>query len=283
VKSRLWYRIALATKAGAPQLVLASGDHPGAAIAEAEHEVPGSWAIAFDVATAEEIPLGESVGKGHVVRIGPAPAGLSTFAFPPGALPAVAGGVHTMVRGWVKRSAAELLVLEAQTDADHLVDLYLGMIERLPSADNLEIRVLDHYDAAGQTDVWLTSRIDAKKILRFLDDHDAELFGNGHVELSVYVRAHRATLRLTSHKTVLWLAEGTGPNATDANDGHGGRLEAEVTRWFGELAVPEVAVLPSVTDGAYHHYRTAASRDRKKLGDELFKQRLRKVDTVRVS
>ena len=274
MKSRLWYRIALATKVGAPQLVLASGDHPGIAIDEAEHHVAGSWAIAFDVATAEEIPLGESVGKGHVVKLGPAPPGLSTFAFPPGALPAITGGVPTMVRGWIKRTALELLVLEAQTDADHLIDLYLGMIERLPSADNLEVRVLDHYDAAGATDVWLTSRVDAKKILRFLDDHDAELFGNGHLELSVYVRAHRATLRLTAHKTVLWLAEGTGP---------AGRLEAEVVRWFGELLVPEVALLPTVADGAYHHYRTAASRDRKKLGDELFRQRLRKVDTVRVS
>jgi len=270
VKSRLWYRIALATTAGAPQLVLASGDHPGIAIAEAEREVAGSWAIAFDVATAEEIPLGESVGKGHVVKIGPASTELSTFKFPPGALPSVSGGVRTMVRGWTKRSDQSILVLEAQTDAEHLIDLYLGLVERLPSADNLEVRLLDHYDAAGATDVWLTSRIDAKKILRFLDDHDAELFGNGHVELSVYARAQKATLRLTEYKTVLWLAEGNS-------------LEAEMTRWFGELGAPAVTSLPTVSDGAYHHYRTPTSRDRKKLGDELFKQRMRKVDTVRAS
>ena len=270
MKSRLWYRIALATNAGAPQLALASGDHPGVAIAEAERVIAGSWAIAFDVATAEEIPLGEAVGKGHVVKLGPAPIELSTFKFPPGALPAVSGGVHTMACGWTKRSEPGILVLEAQTDADHLVDLYLGIVERLPSADNLEVRLLDHYDAAGATDVWLTSRITAKKILRFLDDHDAELFGNGHVELSVYARAQKATLRLTEHKTVLWLAEGNA-------------LEAEMTRWLGELGVPAVTSLPTVVDGAYHHYRTPASRDRKKLGDELFKQRMRKVDTVRVS
>jgi hypothetical protein len=270
VKSRLWYRIALATKTGGPQLVLASGEHPGAAIAAAEREVEGSWAIAFDAATTEEIPLGEAVGKGQVVKLGPAPIELSTFRFPPGALPAVTGGVHTMVRGWIKRAEPTLLVIEAQTEADRLIDLYLGLIERLPSADNLEVRILDHYDAAGATDVWLTSRIDAKKILRFLDDHDAELFGNGHVQLSVYVREHKATLRLTEHKTVLWLAEGAA-------------LEDEVTRWLGELGVPAVASLPSVVDGAHHLYRTAASRDRKKLGDELFKQRLRRVDTVRLS
>ncbi len=268
MKSRLWYRIALATPTAAPQLVLASGEHAGIAIAEAEREVAGSWAIAFDVATTEEIPLGESVGKGHVVKIGAAPLELSTFKFPPGCLPAVTGGVHAIVRGWIKRSDPELLVVEAQTEADRLVDLYLGLIERLPSADNLEIRVLPNYDAAGVTEVWLTSRINAKKIIRFLDDHDAELFGNGHVELSVYVRALKGTLRLTRYKTVVWLAEGNA-------------LEAEIEKWLGELGVPAVAQLPSVLDGAHHAYRSAASRERKKLTDELFRQRLRKVDTVK--
>ncbi|HET9992361.1 MAG TPA: hypothetical protein VFQ65_27705, partial [Kofleriaceae bacterium] len=80
MKARSSYRVALAVPqqpdgASAPQLVLASGEHAGQAIAEATKELPGSWPIAFDPATAEEIPLGESVGKGHVVRLGDAPAG----------------------------------------------------------------------------------------------------------------------------------------------------------------------------------------------------------------
>jgi len=118
------------------------------------------------------------------------------------------------------------------------------------------------------TDVWLTSRVNAKKILRFLDDHDVELLGNGHLELSIYVRAHKATLRLTEHKTVVWLA-----------DEHA--LEADVTNWLRELDVPRVDQLVTVRDGAHFHYRPAKSRDRKKLGEELYRQRLRKVDTVK--
>jgi hypothetical protein len=171
-------------------------------------------------------------------------------------------------RGFAERTSERLLVLEAQTEADRLTDLFLGLIERLPSADNLEVRVLDHFEDAGTTDVWLTSRIDARKIIRFLDDHDTELIDNGHIELSVYVRSHKATLRLTEHKTVLWLAEERA-------------LEADVVRWLGELGVPRVASLATVRDAPHFHYRAAKSRDRKRLSEELYRQRLRKVDTIK--
>jgi hypothetical protein len=270
VKARSWYRVALATTAGAPQLVLASGEHVGQAVAEAVKELSGSWAIAVDPATTEEIPLGESVGKGHVVRLGEAPAGLDRFRFPPGVLPAVGGGITGMTEGWIERTDPKLFVIEAQADAEHIVDVYLGLIERLPSADNLEVRLLDHFEAAETTDVWLTSRVNARKIVRFLDDHDEELFGNGHIELGVYVRAHKATLRLTQHKTVVWVGEERA-------------LATELEQWLKELKLPRVAKLPSVDNGAHHHFRTAQGRDRKKLSDELYKQRLRKVDSLKRS
>ena len=116
--------------------------------------------------------------------------------------------------------------------------------------------------------MWLTSRVNVKKILRFLDDHDDELFGNGHLELSIYARAQKGTLRLTEHKTIVWLA-----------DGHA--LEAEVKGWLGELHVPHVPELTTVSRAPHFHYRPAKSRDRKKLGEELFRQRLRKVDSLK--
>jgi hypothetical protein len=267
--TRTWYRVALATASGAPELVLASGEHMGQAIAEAQHEVPGSWPIGVDPATTDEIPLGESVGKGHVVRLGAA-SSLPTFKWPPGVLPALAGGVAHVERAWTEHADEGLLVIEAQTDADHVIDLFLGLLERLPAADNLEVRVLDHFEHADVTDVWLTSRVNAKKILRFLDDHDEELIGNGHLELSIYVRAHKATLRLTEHKTVVWLADERA-------------LADEVAKWLGELRVPRVERLATVADGAHHHFRPAKSRDRKKLGEELYRQRLRRVDSIKPS
>lgn len=269
--TRTWYRIALARSGAAPQVVAASGEHMGQAIAEARDHVPGSWPVAVENAQGKDIPLGESVGKGHVLMLGDAAAGTSTFRWPSGVLPSLeappsfyAGAAP----GWVLRAEPNLLVIEAQTSDDKLTDLFMGLIERLPSADNLEIRVLDHFEDSGTTDVWLTSRVNAKKILRFLDDHDVEMIGNGHLELSIYVRAHKATLRLTEHKTVVWLAEEHG-------------LEAEVTGALRDLGVPRVESLVTVREGAHFHYRPAKSRDRKKLGDELYKQRLRKVDTVK--
>ena len=241
----------------------------GQAIAEARDHVAGSWPVAVEHAEGKDIPLGESVGKGHVLMLGEA-AETSAFQWPTGVLPSLAApaGAYTgAAAGWSKHPDTKLLVIEAQTTDDKLTDLFLGLLERLPSGDNLEIRVLGHFEDAGTTEVWLTSRVNSKKIIRFIDDHDVELIGNGHLELSVYVRSHKATLRLTEHKTVVWIAEERA-------------LETEVTGWMPELGVPRSDKLVTVREGAHFHYRPAKSRDRKKLLEELFRQRLRKVDTV---
>lgn len=265
---RTWYRIALAS-AGKVSLVAVQGEHLGAAVAAAERHVTGARAVAVEVAAGNEVPLGESVGKHQIVELGAAEDVLG-FAWPAGVLPQLG---HTAKlaearRGFTVHPDAQRFIVEAQTEASRLVDLFLGVIERLPSADNLEVRVLDHFEGAGATDVWLTSRVNAKKILAFLDDYDVELVGNGHVEISVYVRAHKATLRLTEHKTVVWIADDRG-------------LEADVARWLGELEVPRVDKLVRITSAPHFHFRAEKSRDRKKLGEELFRQRLRRVDTVR--
>jgi len=233
---------------------------------------PGRFAIAVDNAPTADIPLGDSVGKTPVVELDALlGAGLAAdapvFHWPVGALPQLgrAAAVAGVRRGFALREHPELLVIEAQPDAAQLTDVFMGLIERLPSADNLEIRLQDHFEDAGRTEVWLTSRVDARRILRFLDDHDDELFGNGHLEISIYVRAQRATLRLTEHKTVVWLASERA-------------LEAEVQAWLRELEVPRVDQLVTVADAPHFHYRPATSRDRKKLADELYRHRLRRVD-----
>jgi len=270
--TRHWYRIALRAPSGETRLVAASGEHLGHAIAEAERAGRGAWVAAVEPATGSDIPLGESVGKGQIVELGALAEPVAEFRWPAGIVPTLAGSAALAGarRGWIERASDHLFVIEAQTEADRLVDLFLGLIERLPSADNLEVRVLEHFEDAGATDVWLTSRVDARRILRFLDDHDEELVGNGHLELSVYVRRHKATLRLTEHKTVVWLAEQRA-------------LADDVQRWLGELAVPHVDALVTVRDAPHFHFRPAKSRDRKKLGDELYRQRMRKVDVIRAA
>ena len=268
--TRTWYRVALARLGHAPVVVAAAGEHMGVAIEVAQASLAGSWPVAIDLAGGDDVvPLGDSVGKSGVVQLGAAPEHTPVFRWPAGALPkfGATDAVASVRRGYTTRPDPELFVIEAQTDAEHLVDLFLGMIERLPSADNLEIRVLEHHDPAGPTDVWLTSRVDANKVLRFLDDHDRDLIENGHVEVSVYVRADKATLRLTEHKTVVWLAEDHA-------------LAADVARWLGELAIPRVESLVTVASAPHFHVRPGKSRDRRKLADELFRERLRRVARI---
>jgi hypothetical protein len=172
--------------------------------------------------------------------------------------------------GWALHADPKLFIIEAQVEAEQLVDTFLGMVERLPAADNLEVRLLDHFEDADKTDVWLTSRVNARKILSFLDDYDEDLIANGHVQLSIYIRAHKATLRLTEHKTVVWIADDRA-------------LEAEVTRWLSELKVQQHDKLERITGVPHFHFRGPKTRNRKKLGEELYRQRLRRVDTLRTA
>ncbi len=270
--TKTWYRIAVG-RAGQPAVLLAAqGEHLGVALAAAEQHVgSGARALAVEVAPGNEVPLGESVGKHHVVELGAA-SEVAGFAWPPGVIPQLGhtASLATARAGFALHPDPKLYIVEAQTAGDKLVDTFLGMIERLPTADNLEVRVLDHFEDRGHTDVWLTSRVNARKILSFLDDHDDELIANGHVQLSIYIRKHRATLRLTEHKTVVWIAD-------DAE------LAADVTRWLGELEVPRIDKLDRITAVPHFHFRAAKSRDRKKLGEELFRQRLRRVDTLKTA
>ena len=269
--TKTWYRIAVAPKAGAPVLLAAQGEHLGVAIAAAEKHAGGGRALAVDVAAEDLIPLGESVGKHHVVELG-ATTERAGFHWPPGVLPQIGhgDGIAGARAGFTEHADPKLFIVEAMAEADAIVDTFLGLVERLPSADNLEVRVLDHFEDSGTTDVWLTSRVNAKKILSFLDDYDTELIENGHVQLSVYVRAAAATLRLTEHKTVVWLSDDR-------------KLEGDLTRWLSELKLARVPRLERITGVPHFHYRGPKTRDRKKLGEELYRQRLRRVDTLRAA
>jgi len=263
-ETRTWYRIAFAD--GDKQvLVAAAGEHIGVAIAAAGKQVKGH-PIAVDNAAEADIPLGESVNKDHIVQLGDAHE--SAFHWPTGVLPtlgkteAIAGAR----RGFAIVPQKDLFVVEAQVEGPDVQDAFMSLVERLPAADNLEVKVLDHFEGADKapTEVWVTSRLNGHKIIRLLDDHDVDLFGNGHLELNVYAREAKGTLRLTEHKTIVWLA----------NDGS---LEGYVTRWMSELKIPRVESLVRVHATSHFHYRPAASRARKRLTEELYRQRLRKA------
>ncbi len=266
--SEAWYRVAL-DDGERVQLVVAPGAHLGAAMALA-HARAGQgrplWAIAAEAAAPGEVPLGESIGKRVVVER-EAPAGLPRWRWPDGVVPTLDGArrLGAPRAGFVRRRQGELHVVEATVAGDRLIETFLQLLEQLPAADNIEIKVAGHHDGAGQTEVWLTPRLDVKKAIRFLDDHDDELLGNGHVEVAIYLRAQRCTLRLSEHKAIVWLTE-------DAE------LAEQFTSWLTAREVPAIDGLTEVASVGHYHWRGAQTRARKKLLERLHRLRLRRVD-----
>jgi hypothetical protein len=127
--------------------------------------------------------------------------------------------------------------------------------------------VTGHHDGAGTTEVWLTPRLgEVNKAIRFLDDHDVELLGNGHVEVAVYLRKQRSTLRVTEHKTIVWLTEEP-------------ELVETFTGWLAARDLPPVDPLPLVSSVDHYHWRQVGTRSRKKLLQHLHRLRLRRVDS----
>ncbi|HTJ46112.1 MAG TPA: hypothetical protein VL463_28600 [Kofleriaceae bacterium] len=263
MSSRTWYRIALAGgQPGDAQVVVAPGAHLGDAIANGvRHVGRGAWAAAVAVADATEVPLGEAFGKHEVVARGTTELATG-LRWPLGIVPSFgdASRAAALHEGWARRKDN---VIEAVVDGPKLDEALMSIVEKLPAADNLEVRVMDHHDGAGTTEVWLTPRIDVKRAIRMLDDNDIELLHNGHVELSIYLRAQRSTLRLTEHKTIAWLSEDEA-------------LTRSILVWLGLEERPELATLAQM---GHFHWRPAATQPRRRLIDKLKRMQMRLVDS----
>ena len=283
--TRSWYRIAVVAPDRAVSIVTAAGEHAGVAIAAAVGRTKNSWAAGFAAAAENEIPLGESIGKGLVVEAGPAWLPAPSMRWPVGVMaalpreaPSVGSPWLSATPGWINRRVpgatadSGTLAIEAQVAGDQVIETFLDLVERMPVIDNVEIAVMGHYDEAGAapTEVWLSPRLDAKRALRFLDDHDREFLTNGHVEVACYLRNERSTLRLTEHKTIVWVAEDRS-------------TEARIAEAFAKQHVPQVQTQVTVAGGPHVHYRDVHASSRSKIVDRLKQLHLRKVATRNAS
>ncbi len=269
--SRSWYRIALAGATPEPVVVVAPGAHLGEAIANAvKHVGRGAWAAAVSAAAADEVPLGEAFGKHAVVDRGGSRDLALAMRWPLGVVPSFTeiARAAQIAPGFARKTRNGAVLIEALADGPALDEVLLDLVERLPAADNVEVKVLDHHDAGGSTDVWLTPRMNVKKAITFLDEHDVELLHNGHVEVSIYLRAQRSTLRLGEHKTIGWLSEDT-------------ELTDRVIGWLQNAGLAERETLTTLADVAHFHWRPAATSARRRLLDHLKREGLRQVDSYR--
>lgn len=305
--SRAWYQLALAPSEGAGGrgdiiLVAAPGDHLGEAVAAAEKAHAKRVVVGARLCSAP--PLGESVGRSRnvVEQKAEVPLSPSAFRWPAGLLPelsaleegppggagaseeAPSGRERAAPRGSPRtgyvvfqeagRGAAPqgqggpgLHVIEAQVGGAALAETFLGWVERLPAADNLEVRLLHHFEDAGTTEVWLTPRVVVKQVLRFLDAQDRELIDNGFVELAIYLRKEQSTLRLTEHKTLEWTSYDLASIA---------RSE----KALAELGIPKLEALVRAAELPHFHLRPAGTKDRAGLSKLLGKLRMRVVDRL---
>jgi len=269
VVNHAWYRIALAHGDRSPTVVIAPGDHLGAALATAVSRFDSAWPIAVAQAPPNEVPLGESVGKGVVVEPGTTLIRYPTdvIRWPVGVIPSMSvspHGVAAIRTGWFRHPDEAITVIEAVVDGDRLAQVFLWLVEHLPAADNLEIRILDHHDGGGPSEVWLSPRLSPRRAIRFLDDHRADILENGHIELSIYLRRERSTLRLTEHKTVVWLSDDP-------------ETATQFTAWLAMLNVPPVDALVTIGGIGHFHYRPPRSSSRERMTTRLAAMKLRRV------
>ena len=119
-------------------------------------------------------------------------------------------------------------------------------------------------DRAAADELWLSPRLTPKQAVRLLDDHDHEWLRNGHVEVSMYVRAERSTLRLTEHRSIVWIAEQPDTEA---------RITAVLTR----AGLAERPTLRTWADVPHLHYRPAGTTPRAGLPKKYTAAQLRKI------
>lgn len=264
--SARWFRIAVSDGATVT-LAAAEAEHAGAAIAAVVARVGGKrrvWPVAA-AAVDGAAPLGEAVGRGVVVL--PDPPALPPFEYPPGVVPTLGERTRAAVEvGQRRLRDGDTHVIEVVAAGANAAEIFLDVIERLPTVDNIEVEVAEHLDPPGQRQVWLTPRLrDLRRAIRFLDDLEDELLASGHVDVAAYVRAPRSTWRLTQHKTLLWLSDDEA-------------LTERVAGWLARHDLPALEPLATVATGPHLHYRGPRSSPRGRLLDRLKKAGLRRIE-----
>ncbi len=175
--------------------------------------------IPYLAACIDEIPddavdLGNGlVFSGHEIHLFPLDPAEDAFQFPAGIVPCdcgVAGEPDPgeIVETYVVKSQEAPFSVEVVVDRRRLVDTFYSLLEWLPSANALEVRIHGSWDNSRRTDIWLSPEWDSGKVIReYIEDRKVDLIMNGFVELGVNCREEEATLRLTDHKMISFYAQ----------------------------------------------------------------------------
>lgn len=88
-------------------------------------------------------------------------------------------------------------------DGRRILEVFMKLIEILPSVDNLEISWSSGLLGAKLNEVWLSPPWGSRaELINFLKETRDSIFEHGNIELGVYSSKEHATLRLTEHKEI---------------------------------------------------------------------------------
>lgn len=183
------------------------------------------------------------------------------FQFPSGIIPCDDGDQSDpdeIVEAYVVDTQEFPIDVEVVVDRRRLLDTFFSLLRWLPSASAIEVRIRGHWDNTHKTGIWLSPDWDSHEvILKYIDDRQPDLLMSGYVDIAIYCRPERATLRLTHHKTIVFLAD----NRTGV-----GRCVSKIQ----DLGFSPIESALMIGRGFCHyHYRLPNSHDRASLITEL--------------
>lgn len=133
------------------------------------------------------------------------------FIFPCGIVPANIEGAFELKdirEGYFEEHSENLFSITVIIDGRNFYERIKNIFEILPSKDGLEINIKSHWNNRNKTEVWLAGpNYKDARILDFIIDNRTHLLDNGGIELAIYSRKEKTTLRITDHKLIRYYAD----------------------------------------------------------------------------
>ncbi|HEX6280074.1 MAG TPA: hypothetical protein VFZ49_08700 [Pyrinomonadaceae bacterium] len=241
-------------------------DHPGEAVhlilqAAKSNQIPDPVLIDLDYCDLEDLP-DDAVEVGKHSFIDPSEYSFPTeysYKFPHGVIPVRGGEDETDIDeiqpGYeVWKDDEGLINVEAVVERDRLFDVYMALVERLPSIRVFWIKLHEDWEEFGMEEIYASEDLNDVTCIRdFLKENWSDTVLNGHVTITTYADEGQTNLNISDHKMIVALT-----------------FDEEITKlcqsYFNELGLKQYDPLLSISGGVHHwHYRSVSGRDRKDL------------------
>ncbi len=132
------------------------------------------------------------------------------FVFPVGIVPANIKGpfeLEEIKEGYFKENTEDQFSINVVIDGRNFHEKVIKIFNTLPSKDGFEIDIKNHWNNKDISEIWLADpTFKNDKILSYIFNNQDGLINNGGIEIAIYCRKEKATLRITDHKIVNFYA-----------------------------------------------------------------------------